>query len=96
MPRFLAALLLPLSAALVATPAAAQYAATQDATLRRLRSLSLALTVSAPDLPTDTATAFVQAVREALGRAGLTVTPEPSDHRYRPGLLALCLSRSIL
>lgn len=86
-------LLLPVCSAMLAAPASAQYAATQDATLRGLRTVSLALTLSAPDLPQDTAAALVDFTRQALGKAGLTVVPERGDPHPQPdGVLRIALT----
>lgn len=85
-------LLLPILSALVSTSAAAQYAASQDATLRGLRTVGLALMLSAPDLAQDSAAALVAFTRDALGKAGLTVVPEATGQRGQPdGVLRIAL-----
>ena len=89
--RFL--LLLPVLAAILPARGAAQYAATQDATLRGLRTLSLTLNLSAPDLPQDTAAALVAFTREALGKAGVSVVPlEPAARAQPDGILRISLT----
>ena len=82
MPRFLPILLS--LALLVPRGAVAQYAATQDASLRGLRRVTLYVSVNADDLPADSATALAERVRIELGKAGLILVPELAEPPIRP------------
>jgi hypothetical protein len=75
--------------------AVAQYAATQDASLRGFRQAVLYVSISADDLAPDSASALVQRVKLELGEAGLVVLSEQSDRPLRPdGILRLTLTSS--
>jgi hypothetical protein len=89
--RSLTLLLVPL----LARPAAAQYAATQDASLRGFRHAVLYVSISADDLAPDSATALGERIRLELGTAGLVLVGDQSDHRVRPdGVLRVALAAS--
>jgi hypothetical protein len=85
-----AALILPFS-----ERAVAQYAATQDASLRGFRQAALYVSVSAEDLAPDSAQALTERVKLELGEVGLVVVSDQSDRRLRPdGILRVVLTSS--
>jgi hypothetical protein len=80
---------------LFARPAAAQYAATQDATLRGFRQVVLYVPISADDLAPDSATALSERVKLELGKSGIVIVSDQSDQRLRPdGILRVALAAS--
>lgn len=80
---------------LLSRRAVAQYAATQDASLRGFRQAVLYVSVTADDLAPDSARGLTEPVKLELGRAGLVVVSEQSDRRLRPdGILRVALTAS--
>jgi len=80
---------------LLARPAAAQYAATQDATLRGFRQVVLYVPISADDLAPDSATALSDGVKLELRKSGIVIVSDQSDQRLRPdGILRVALAAS--
>lgn len=93
MHRFRSAVLL--LAPLLARPAAAQYAATQDASLRGFRHALLSVSISAEDLAPDSATVLSERLKLELGKSGLVLVSDQSDRRVRPdGILRVALAAS--
>lgn len=93
MPRF--SPVIAILGVLLSRRAVAQYAATQDASLRGFRQAVLYVSVTADDLAPDSARGLTEPVKLELGRAGLVVVYEQSDRRLRPdGILRVALTAS--